>query len=330
MKPRIAIIGAGISGLTLAQSLAPHATITVFEKARGVGGRMSTRYADPFYFDHGAQFFTARSEAFQAFLAPLMTAGVVAEWQGKLVTLAPEKKETKRLWFEPHYVTTPHMNSLCKHLATGYDVRLSTEIAPLGEKQPEGWVLHDKSGAPLGQFDWVISTAPPAQTANLFAQVLPAASHLPAVSMQGCYALMIGFHAPWHKQWIAAHIADSPLAWVAINSSKPGRHSASTSIVAHSSHAWADAHIDDDMEKAQAFLLSEFEAVTGIDCSRADYLSTHRWKYATLQAPSATNPVCDGAQQLAATGDWVSASRIEDAWLNAMALAADIRGQLGA
>lgn len=53
MKKRIAIIGAGSSGLTLAQQLKEYADVVVYEKACGVGGRMSTRYVDPFYFDHG-------------------------------------------------------------------------------------------------------------------------------------------------------------------------------------------------------------------------------------------------------------------------------------
>jgi predicted NAD/FAD-dependent oxidoreductase len=46
MTDRIAIIGAGLSGLILARALSQHASVNVFEKARGVGGRMSTRYAD--------------------------------------------------------------------------------------------------------------------------------------------------------------------------------------------------------------------------------------------------------------------------------------------
>jgi predicted NAD/FAD-dependent oxidoreductase len=36
MKQRIAIIGAGISGLTLAQNLREYYDVVVFEKARGV------------------------------------------------------------------------------------------------------------------------------------------------------------------------------------------------------------------------------------------------------------------------------------------------------
>lgn len=113
---RIAIIGAGISGLVLAQQLAAHAEVIVFEKARGVGGRMSTRYAAPFYFDHGAQCFTARSHEFQSFLKPYMDEGIVSEWHGKVINLEIGKKQTKRLWFEPHLVASPNMNSLCKAL----------------------------------------------------------------------------------------------------------------------------------------------------------------------------------------------------------------------
>jgi renalase len=45
MNKRIAIIGAGISGRTCAQNLKHQADVVVYEKARGVGARMSTRYA---------------------------------------------------------------------------------------------------------------------------------------------------------------------------------------------------------------------------------------------------------------------------------------------
>ena len=65
---KIAIIGAGLSGLVVAKTLGRHNEIHIFEKSRGVGGRMSTRYADPFQFDHGAQFFMARSQQFKEFV----------------------------------------------------------------------------------------------------------------------------------------------------------------------------------------------------------------------------------------------------------------------
>ena len=53
MLPRlkIAIVGAGIAGLAAARILAKNFEVTVFEKSRGLGGRLSTRYASPFEFE---------------------------------------------------------------------------------------------------------------------------------------------------------------------------------------------------------------------------------------------------------------------------------------
>ena len=43
----VAVIGAGISGLFAARTLRDHGvSVTVFDKSRGVGGRMSTRRTD--------------------------------------------------------------------------------------------------------------------------------------------------------------------------------------------------------------------------------------------------------------------------------------------
>ena len=63
---RIAIIGAGVSGLTVANNLKNHAEITIFEKARSVGGRMSNRHAEPYFFDHRAQYFSVKRDEFKA------------------------------------------------------------------------------------------------------------------------------------------------------------------------------------------------------------------------------------------------------------------------
>ena len=57
-----AIVGAGLSGVTCAASLHEQGiSVRVFEKSRGIGGRMATRRTPAgLHFDHGAQYFTAR------------------------------------------------------------------------------------------------------------------------------------------------------------------------------------------------------------------------------------------------------------------------------
>lgn len=325
MKKKIAIIGAGMSGLTVASALAAVADVTVFEKARGVGGRMSTRYAAPFYFDHGAQFFTARTAAFKSFLAPFLQSGLVAEWKGKVITFAADGQVTNRIWFEPHYVGVPQMNIICKHLAKHLVLQLNTEVAMLSKQTPAGWVLTDKFGSALGLYDMVISTAPPVQTAALLEPFLPQHAALCNVRLRGCYTLMLGWQKPWHESWIAAKVHYSPVEWIAVNSTKPGRDNQMTSLVVHSSNAWAESHIDNNIDEAGLLLRQEFEKITGVDTATADFFTTHRWRYALVDSNTPSPPYFDSITGLGSTGDWCAQSRIEDVWLAAQALAKDIQ-----
>ena len=56
MTKNIAVIGAGLAGITIASKIKEKFDVKIFEKSKDVGGRMSTRRETPFIFDHGAQF----------------------------------------------------------------------------------------------------------------------------------------------------------------------------------------------------------------------------------------------------------------------------------
>jgi predicted NAD/FAD-dependent oxidoreductase len=330
MKKRIAIVGAGIAGLTLVNRLGVDADVHVFEKARGVGGRMSTRHQDPFTFDHGAQFFTVRDKRFTEFLAPHLESGLVREWKGKVITLDVGKKATDRLWFEPHYVACPGMNGLCKGLAEGITIQLNCEVAPLGEKKTDGWQLFDKNGHGLGVYDLVISTAPPVQACRLFGAHLSQDAKIRHSKLLACYTMMFGFHKKWDQAWIAAKVQNSPLEWVAVNSTKPGRNKDVTTLVVHSSNIWAEEHADDDLSQAEKFLRDQLNQVLQLNLDQPDYFSLHRWRYALLDKAhddqTRDAPYCDETLQIASVGDWGSRSRVEDVWLEANRLADKILG----
>lgn len=324
MKPSIAIIGAGISGLTIASILKDLFNITVFEKARGVGGRMSTRYVDHYSFDHGTQFFTAKTTEFQEFLGPFISQGTIAEWQGNYITINKQKiisqeKDIKGLW-----VAIPNMNSLCKSLSKDIEIRTNCEIAPLLIKSKNQWVLLDKAGEEQGCYDLVISTAPPLQTVRLMEEHLPSDCSIRSASFLGCFTLMLGFDHKWDKDWIAAKIQENPINWIAINSTKPNRNSDATSIVVHSSNTWANSHIEMQTNEVQKILLKSFYQATGIDFSKAKFITTHRWRYASCEKDFESKPYYDPALGIACTGDWCEASRIEATWLHAKNLSQDI------
>ncbi|MEZ5524064.1 MAG: NAD(P)-binding protein [Pseudomonadales bacterium] len=134
--PRIAIIGAGMAGLSLANLLENHADTTLFEKSAGVGGRMSTRYAGAYQFDHGAQYFTARSKAFQGFLAPMLATGVVRAWQPSVLTLGGDKKPYKRDWFRKPLCHRPQNEPAGQSVGEGKNLLLKTEIAEIQQCEP--------------------------------------------------------------------------------------------------------------------------------------------------------------------------------------------------
>ena len=317
---RIAIIGAGLSGIILGQKLSTTADVVIFEKARGVGGRMSTRYADPFLFDHGAQCFTARTKDFQTFLKSFMESGVIAEWKGQVINLEIGKKYTQRLYHEPHLVACPNMNSLCKEIAVSLNIQTNCEITSIEIQKNRKWKVYTKDGSSFGYYDWVISTSPPEQTVYLFGLYIHASEPINLARMQSCYALMIGLNKPFDQTWIAAKVHNNPIKWISVNSSKPNRNNQVTCFVVHAKSNWTKLHIDHDIQEVETFLLKEFSLVTDIDIKNANYISTHRWRYSIVGTTNKSGSYIDFNLGLAATSDWCETSRIEQVWFHAQKL----------
>ena len=137
----VAIIGAGVAGLSCAASIAnaverdgPVVEL-IDQGSRGRGGRASssrpTTHDPPLVFDHGCQFFTAESEAFRETCAALERAGHIARWGGRFGTLdastgvfrAKSENDAKAgddffrlLAAKDVYVGVPTMRGLCDGL----------------------------------------------------------------------------------------------------------------------------------------------------------------------------------------------------------------------
>lgn len=320
MKPKIAIIGAGLSGIILAKNLSTKFTVTVFEKSRGIGGRMSTRYADSFFFDHGVQSFTIETESFKDFIKPYIENSSITEWTGKVININYGKNSTTRLLHNPHYVSSPNMNSFCKELAKELDIKLNIEIAQLTRKTFNVWSLKDSNGNNLGDFNWVISTAPPEQTSHLLKNFIDPDNKISNSDMKSCYALMIGFNKPLQQNWIAAKVFKSPIKWISVNSTKIGRPKNNTCFVVHSRSSWPNKQMNYKIDEVQKELVNEFEKITNINCTKADFIATHYWKYATVGKTSKSGYYFDSVYNLAATSDWCSTSSIEEVWQSAQLL----------
>lgn len=117
----------------------------IIDKSRGVGGRMGLRRlqtpSGTATFDHGAQFFTARSETFKNLLNSTEQAGATRIWTRGFT----ENEDGYARW-----CGNTGMTDLCKWMAAdaGLDIAFSTPMMNLGE--------HLKQHS----YDAVIHTAP--------------------------------------------------------------------------------------------------------------------------------------------------------------------------
>jgi predicted NAD/FAD-dependent oxidoreductase len=289
-----------------------------------MGGRMSMRRAEPFAFDHGAQYFTARGDGFQRFLAPFRENNVVVPWQPKVVVLGGS--EVTRPYTDPAdwLVPQPGMNSLCKVLSDGIDVQNSADVGHL-QRDDGDWRLRFKDGAMDGAFDLVLSTAPSTQTGRIF----PAGfggDTLSRSRMSGCFSLMLGFAAAKAPEWDVARVENGPLAWVAVNSRKPGRDVA-LSILCQSGNRWAEDNLERDQAAVREDLMSDFRKLTGITAV-PDYINLHRWRFAKVERAAGAASIFDATSGLGAAGDWCGAGRVEAAFDSAVALAEAVSADL--
>ncbi len=322
---RIAIVGAGLAGLTLARTLAGRAEVRVFDKARGFGGRMATRRAGPFQFDHGAQFFTVRSDDFQAFLAPFVDRGAVARWDAEFVEFDGPHIGHRRCWADgpPHYVGVPAMNALPKALAEGLDVRLETRVGAVAHANGF-WQLHADDDNELGAWDWLVLALPAPQAHELLPDTRSLAPEPP---MTACFSLLLGFDEALAVDWQAAFVAGADISWISLDHSKPGR-SAAVSVVVHSTNRFADAHLGDERERVVAHLAGELERVAGIDAARAVHVDLHRWRYANVGRQTGGKSFIDAGRRVAAIGDWFIQGRVESAFASARDLARTLESLL--
>ncbi|MSO14163.1 NAD(P)/FAD-dependent oxidoreductase [Rickettsiales endosymbiont of Trichoplax sp. H2] len=312
---KIAIIGAGIAGMNCAYQLSKIADITVFEKSRGFGGRMSTKLIDGFQFDHGIQFFTAKTKIFQDFIYQFEKKGIIKSWEGNFVEINNNQVSKIKKWDNKykHYVPVPKMSSFCRYLSEGIDVKLNTRITKLVKLNTKWEVFNDQSS--LGIFDWVIIAIPPEQLMPLITDFYDYLKQIRDYKMQPCYSLMIGSKNSLDIEWDAAIIKNSILSWISINDSKPLRNR-NNSIVAISTNDWAQENIKKDIEYVKNTLLTEIQKIFLQLIKNIEYLNVHKWRYANIKKQNGVKSIIDSKNRLGICGDWFIKGTAESAFLS--------------
>lgn len=299
----VAVIGAGLAGLSAAEALqgAGH-EVVVFEKSRGVGGRTATRRAGDLRFDHGAPYLHAGAAALAG--EPALACCTLHTREHGLVDAS---------------IGAPTANATAKALAADLDVRTGVHIGGI-EPRAGGWALIDLDAAPIAGCDAVLVTAPAPQAAELLRDAAPAlAARAAEVKFAACWSVMAAWDAPLPGlDWTLARDAHG-LSIAIAERAKPGR-AAAESWVLQADPELSEAHLEAPPQAIVELLLERFSELAGSPLPTPSHCSAHRWRYARPLAPLAERTLVDGTVAIA--GDWCGGSTAGDALRSGRAAAA--------
>jgi len=307
---RIGVVGAGMAGLTCAQKLTGQGhEVVLFDKGRGPGGRMSSRRiptsAGEAIFDHGAQYFTVRDEAFRRQVDAWIAEGAAASWPSA---------------GSEAYVGVPAMNAPVRLMSKGQAVHWATRVTQI-ETFAGGWRLVLDPGEAV-DVDMAIVATPAEQAEALLLSVAPDfAARARSTPSEPCWTLMLAFSevvAVARNCWRSEDI----IGWAARNNSKPGRIGPESWVV-QASPVWSSAHIEAAPEWVAAELKRALSDMLGVPLPALAGESCHRWRFARSGAEGA-GALFDSRRRLGVCGDWLIGPRVEAAWLSGAGLAAQI------
>jgi len=256
------IIGAGMTGLSAAKVLVEKGhEVTILDKGRGVGGRMSTRTIENAKADHGAQYFSVKSTEFQSLISDLQTENITKEWH--LV-----QRQNVR------YIGAKGMNTIPKKMASNLTVHLNEKVVLIAKNE-----LKTESGNTY-DFDNLIITIPIPQVIDLFDASEISFSEkdisvINSIEYDPCIAVMAVLKQATQIPSGGIILANQPVSWIADNFQK-GITEIPTATI-HASAEFSKKHLEDNLQEVtQEMLLSVNQ---WINPDNIVSTQVHRWRY---------------------------------------------------
>ncbi|MFO8028799.1 MAG: FAD-dependent oxidoreductase [Cyclonatronaceae bacterium] len=335
---KIAIIGAGLSGLTAGRILAKAGhDVVLFEKSRGYGGRLATRRkqnGSPVKIDHGAPYLAGTTDEFKSFLNELEEHGLVAPWTETVSgysdgQILPELPGRER---QPYYTATQGMNSVGKYMSRLVDMYPEENVGGIThvggsriKKSP--WIINSSS-INVFEADAVIIATPAIQAYGLVAtaqdeyELRKMITLLDDISYTSTISLMAGYGRRESPEWKAI-VCDHPIvAWLCNEGTKRD-FSGDVYLVAHTTDRFAREMTEsDDSEEADKHIIKAMDEILGNWAGRPEWHQSHLWRYhqprKSLDIPFLESD--DELAPLALVGDYFQGKSMEAAYLSGFRL----------
>lgn len=310
---RLIVVGAGLSGLAVARTLAtiaPSISIHMVEKSRGLGGRVATRRRDGVTFDHGAQFFRPIDADQKRFFTEELPHDTLIDIAKPVHTFDATNRITigdSAQNNEAKFVYRDGISTLAKLLRTpSMTLSLQTRIQRI-EAERTGYTIYSDEGIPIDTADAIVFTPPAPQTIELLQAStidesvknqliigLTPATYRPCISVSLLYA---GVFDPDYYALVNNDRAH-PISWLAVEHAKhasrvPAGHTLLTAQLAPqaSRDVW-----NDDSDALGATVDGWVRALTGHQLPAPLWSDRQGWRYA-LPDGRADATVCQAYEQ---------------------------------
>lgn len=324
MNCEVAIIGAGLAGLTAARQLQQHGLeVLLLDKSRGVGGRVATRRVDGLRLDHGLPYLEARGEATQRLIEDALATGLIQPWHGF---------ECLHQGGRGGYIAAEGVNTVAKWLADGIPIKKSWRVEKIASTD-SGWQLTSKSNDTVTAKAVIVAI--PAPQALSLLETLPTPdqdsdilSQLSSVIYDPCITVMAGYQPEQFKlsantQFTAVSLDNDIVAWIAQESSKRNQQ---PTFVIHSTPGYAAKQIDaDDLNAVGQEILETAARLTLPWLNQPQWRQVHRWRYALpRQALSVHYLSTSQPFPLLCCGDWCGGNATESALVSGREAATEL------
>lgn len=307
---RVVVVGGGMAGLTAARLIdAGGHRVTVLDKGRRPGGRMATKQlGSGAAADHGAQFFTVRSEAFAAVVHAWVADGTVHEWcRG----FSSEDGH-------PRYAVANGMAQLAAHMSSGLDVRSSMHVDTVrstGGRWSVTWPATERGPAGTLEADVVVLTAPAPQSAALVSGEVT----IPDLDFEPALSLLVALREPPAIPAPGGVQPDDDPTWSWIGDNVAKGASAVPAVTLHTHAGVASSRWGEPDETLVLDLVRAAQPwIGGAEIIDA---RVHRWRYATPITPYPDPCLVEAEGGLVFAGDAFGGPRVEGAFLSGRAAA---------
>lgn len=334
------VVGCGVAGLAAARALKTRGvSVAVVEKARGTGGRLSSKRikdvdGNPVAFDLGCTSFIAETAEFNSFIATCQQQGVVEAWYhtDKLKDGASSAFGNTSFG-QTHYVGVPRNSAFTRFMADGLDCYFCHRVESLQRIDGEWQVrIYDSENDTfkVAYASRIVLAVPPQQAYDLIMGV--------SVSDERQRLLKTLSQLKVEAQWVVAlNMSDSwllpeelakqgeislnhnTLSKISIENNKPQRLNEGSAILqVQLTSSWSQANLNVNKEEVIEVVKTALASIFGKSYSiTASY--AHRWLYSQIdKSLAADKTFLTDENGLYIAGDFANSQGegVERAWVS--------------